>query len=260
MTCNIQPSTLFTGDNLDILQGINSESIDLVYLDPPFNKNNDFKSPIGGAAFRDKWDADDIDYAAIELLREKQPRMANLWDAMPNNGTKGYMGTMIPRLIEIHRILKSSGSMLLHCDETMTGWLRVFCDVLFKETNFRNEIIWKRTGAKNNAKKFGRIHDTILFYNKNKSSFEWQGTRQPLDEEYVENNYIHDDKDGRGVYARNPLCAPSNGETGPAWRGVSPGHGRSWSPNRTFPGAENLPNAPIEAIEQMYQDGRIHWS
>ena len=168
---NVANRTLFTGDNLDILRGINDDSVDLVYLDPPFNSNRDYAAPIGskaaGAAFKDTWSLDDVD---LELHGEIGERMPSLYSVIGAAGmacgksTKAYLIMMAVRLLELKRVLKPTGSIYLHCDTTESHALKMVMDCIFGRNCFRNEIVWKRTSAHSNARRFGRVHDVILYY------------------------------------------------------------------------------------------------
>lgn len=171
---NVKNRTLFIRDNLDILVNINSESVDLIYLDPPFNSNRHYSAPIGskaaGASFSDAWTLDDIDIAWHGQLAETHPKLANIIEAagaVGGKGDKAYLIFMAIRLIELHRILKSTGSIYLHCDPTMSHSLKLLLDGIFGRKNFRNEIIWCYTGPGSpKMRQFNRKHDVIFWYAK----------------------------------------------------------------------------------------------
>ena len=185
-TTNWKNKTVFTGDNLNVLRGMNSESVDLVYLDPPFNSNKSYSAPIGsiaaGAAFKDTWTLDDVDDAEHGLLADKHPALYKTIDAARHSHSTGMMSYLImmtSRLIELKRIMKPSASIYLHCDQTASHYLKLLMDSVFHRNNFRNEIVWsyqRWTGA---TKHFQRMHDTILFYAASKNS-----TYNMLREEY----------------------------------------------------------------------------
>ena len=145
---NWADKTIFTGDNLPILRGMNSESVDLIYLDPPFNSNANYAAPTGskaaGAAFEDTWTLSDIDVEWVNLLEDKRPPpwRAILAAMIPSD--KSYLAYMAVRLLEMRRLLKSTGSIYLHGDPTMSHYLKVLMDAIFGKRNFRNEITWKR--------------------------------------------------------------------------------------------------------------------
>ena len=145
MTSNIKPKTIFTGDNLPIMRGMNSASVDLIYLDPPFNSNANYAAPIGseaaGAEFKDTWTLHDVDVAWLDLIETKHPALNRVIHAAMTNSDKSYLIYMAVRLLEMKRILKDTGSIYLHCDPTMSHYLKLVMDAVFGKVNFRNEII-----------------------------------------------------------------------------------------------------------------------
>lgn len=216
---------LYYGDNLDVLRRhIADSSVDLVYLDPPFNSNRSynvlFQSRSGDAAqaqieaFDDTWTwSQETEEEFDNLLQgEVPPRVADTIQGvrrlLGDNDVLAYLVMMTPRLVELHRVLKTSGSLVLHCDPTVSHYLKVILDQVFNPRNFRNEIIWKRTAAKGDARrKFGAIHDVLLCYGKTEASF-FEPARRPPDEEYRA-RFRHDDSDSRGPYQSAPLDSPN---------------------------------------------------
>ncbi len=177
---NVGKRTLFIRDNLEILRGMNSNSVDLIYLDPPFNSKKQYSAPIGspayGAKFKDAWSLEDVDMAWLGQIAEKSPPLATVISAaglVSGKGNKAYLIFMGARLVEMHRILKDTGSIYLHCDQTMSHSLKMVMDAIFGDKNFRNEIVWgyKTGGVPNTRGAFARKHDTILFYAKGKNKF-----------------------------------------------------------------------------------------
>ena len=171
----IKNRTIFTGDNLPILRGMADESVDLIYLDPPFNSNRHYKAPIGseaaGAEFKDAWTFEDTDDAWWGEIAEEHPTLYSVIDAVGAAGgksAKAYSIYMTVRLLEMHRVLKNTGSVYLHCDPTMSHSLKLVMDAIFGRANFRNEIIWHYKRWANNSRDFGRMHDVILRYAKSK--------------------------------------------------------------------------------------------
>ena len=162
--------SIWTADNLPIMRGMNSDSVDLIYLDPPFNSNADYAAPIGskaaGAAFRDTWNLTDIDIEWITLIAVKHPALQRVLLAAPSDSRKSYLAYMAVRLLEMHRILKPTGSIYLHCDPTMSHHLKLVMDAIFGYKNFRNEIVWSYGKWSNAASFFQRNHDVILTYSK----------------------------------------------------------------------------------------------
>ena len=201
---NVENRTLFIADNLDIMRGMDSESIDLIYLDPPFNSKRQYKAPIGspaeGAEFKDIWTDEDVKDGWYSTIAEQYPHIHQIILAAEHTYDHSmmiYLMAMTIRLIEMRRILKSTGAIYLHCDPTASHYLKTVMDSLFGKNNFRNEIVWKSaTGAKNNVTtRFGRGHDIILFYGMPKSKFNVQ--YEPLTEKYLNSHYTGKDEDGR---------------------------------------------------------------
>ena len=173
MNANVNPKTIFTGDNLPIMRGINSQSVDLIYLDPPFNSKANYAAPIGseaaGAEFKDTWTLNDVDAAWLDLIEAKHPQLNRVIHAAMSNSDKSYLIYMAVRLLEMHRILKDSGSIYLHCDPTMSHYLKLVMDTIFGKQHFQNEIIWCYERGSRRKSQFGRKHDVILFYSKTKN-------------------------------------------------------------------------------------------
>ena len=173
MTINIKPKTIFTGDNLPIMRGMNSESVDLIYLDPPFNSKANYAAPIGseaaGAEFKDTWTLKDVDAAWLDLIEAKHPALNRVIHAAMSNSDKSYLIYMAVRLLEMHRILKDTGSIYLHCDPTMSHYLKLVMDTIFGKQHFQNEIIWCYERGSRRKSQFGRKHDVIFFYSKTKN-------------------------------------------------------------------------------------------
>ena len=190
---NFKNRTLWTGDNLDIMRGLNSESVDLIYLDPPFNSNRDYSAPIGseaaGAAFKDTWTLNDVDLAWHGLIAEEHPGLYSIIDAAGvahGRGMKSYLIMMAVRLLEMRRVLKPTGSIYLHCDPTASHYLKLTMDSVFGAGNFRSEVTWKRTNAKGLAfKGYPNNADLLLYYSK-ADQFTWNRPFRPHDESYVE--------------------------------------------------------------------------
>ena len=193
---NFANRTVWTGDNLDILRGLNSETVDLIYLDPPFNSNQDYAAPVGskaaGAAFKDTWHLSDLDVAWMGLIAEEQPAVAALLATtgdVHGKGMQSYLTMMAVRLIEMHRVLKDTGSIYLHCDPTASHYLKLMLDAVFGGAQFRNEIVWQRTNAKGLAtKNLPNNHDLLIRYTKS-PQYVWNPQFVPHDPEYVTKFY-----------------------------------------------------------------------
>ena len=172
------PRTIFTGDNLPIMRSMPSNFVDLIYLDPPFNKNRNFAAPIGseaaGAAFRDTWTLDDVDEKWHAEVDEKNHALYTIIDAAGqawHKSMKAYLIYMAIRLIEMKRILKDTGSIYLHCDPTASHYLKMVMDCVFGKENFRNEVVWYYQTGGVSKRWFGHKHDIILLYSKTDKYF-----------------------------------------------------------------------------------------
>ena len=210
---NFANRTIWTGDNLDILRGLNSECVDLIYLDPPFNSNKNYSAPVGskaaGAAFKDTWTLSDLDVAWMGIIADKQPAMYQVLQAAGlthGKGMQSYLCMMGIRLFEMRRVLKATGSIYVHCDPTASHYLKLLMDAVFDPTNFRNHIVWKRTSGHSDARRYGSVHDDLLFYVKN-GKYLWNRTYQDYDANYVERYYRYTDGDGRRWMSDNLSAA-----------------------------------------------------
>jgi site-specific DNA-methyltransferase (adenine-specific) len=216
-------NTLFYGDNLHILREyIEDESVDLVYLDPPFNSNATynvlFRSPAGEGsqaqieAFEDTWHwnarAED---AFDQVINSGNSDAAEMLRAMRSflkeNDMMAYVAMMAVRLLELHRVLKPTGSLYLHCDPVASHYLKILLDAIFGPDRFTNEVIWKRTSAHSNATRtLGAVHDVIFLYPKTRDCV-WNQLYTKYSEEYVREHFVHKDPDGR-VFRRADLRNP----------------------------------------------------
>ena len=238
---------LFYGDNLDILRNreyFPDECVDLIYLDPPFNSNRDhnvlFKSESGAdseaqiTAFEDTWHwgetAEDTYHDIILHAPEKVSTAIDaLMKLIDRNQMMAYLVMMTTRLVELHRVLKPTGSLYLHCDPTASHYLKIVLDSIFGPLNFRSEVVWRRTSAHDlGAKQWPAVHDAILMYSKS-DDWLWNQTFQDYDEEYKRKNFAQSDE--RGAYTTQPLTGGKSGgaEAYRAWRGRLPSSGRAWA-------------------------------
>ncbi len=172
---SIKNRTIFCHDNLEILRGIDSDCVDLIYLDPPFNKKKEFTAPIGssaeGASFSDIFREEDVKDEWLLDIKEDHYFIHDLLSTVKTIEGRSsynfcYLAYMAIRLLECQRVLKQTGSLYLHCDPTMSHYLKLLLDCIFGEKNFRNEIIWCYTGPGIANRAFKRKHDIILFYAK----------------------------------------------------------------------------------------------
>ncbi len=209
-------NTLYYGDNLDIMRRyVADESVDLIYLDPPFNSarkyNLLFKEASGKVAdahikvFEDTWHWNEATEEAFRSFvtsgydQRLIGQVTNLVEVLDRNDATAYIVMMAPRLAELYRVLKPTGSLYLHCDPTMSHYLKLLLDVIFGVENFRNEIIWKRTSAHSDTKRFSHVTDTIFFYSKS-NYFTWNPQFEAHDESYLRAKYGNTDPDGRRYY------------------------------------------------------------
>lgn len=243
-------NTLYTGDCLYVMNGINSNSVDMIYLDPPFNSKRMFSAPVGskaaGSSFNDMWKWQDVDEEYLESLISDYPYLVHFIQSIGHIHGKAmmsYITYMTQRIIEMKRILKKDGSFYLHCDSTASHYLKVVCDRIFGHNYFRNEITWKRTFAHGlSSKHFPKISDKILFYSSKNHT--WNPQFRPHDEDYIKNNYKKEDKYGK--YCTQPLTGGKSGgkDAYKTWKNALPSSGRAWAPPKktSFPKEINLPN------------------
>ena len=259
---------LYYGDNLDILPGLADESVDLVYLDPPFNSNRSYNVIFGRhpgdgnddasaqiQAFDDTWHwtpVTDQQYQRYALAGELPEQVGEALTAfrmlLGENDAMAYLVNMAPRLVQLHRVLKSTGSLYLHCDPTMSHYLKVLLDSIFGPDRFVNEIIWRRTNARSTVGKWPRIHDVLLLYSAGQK-FHFNPQQVAADTAKMPHTLITG-ADGK-KYQTYELTAPgltAEGTSGKPWRGFDPAKmGRHWG------------NAP-EVMDEWDSKGLIHWA
>lgn len=220
----LETRVIIRGENLELLAELPAECVDLVYLDPPFFSNREYE----------------VIWGDEEEVRSFKGR----WQG----GIQLYTDWMKMRTAELHRVLKPTGALYMHCDSNASHYLKVMLDGIFGQANFRNEIIWKRANAHNDPKRYGRITDTILYYGKT-SEVVWNPQYTEYREEYYKSHFK---KDEQGRYYRTvPLDAPKHGEGSPNllydWRGKRPAKTRTWSVLR-------------EKMEEYEREGRIRYT
>ena len=219
----LETGVLVCDDNLRALAQFPSDCIDLVYLDPPFFSNRFYEVIWGDEAevrsFEDRWEG----------------------------GVQVYLDWMDARLRHLHRVLKPTGSLYLHCDAAAGHYLKVLLDTIFGSPQFVNEVIWKRTGAHSGKKGYGPAHDTLLLYAKT-PDFYWEKVRGPYDPEYIASKFTMREADGRRYQAIT--LTPSGtrgGETGKPWRGIDPTvKGYHWK-------------YPPSRLDELDEQGLIYW-
>jgi DNA modification methylase len=286
---DLQTNVLYYGDNLDILRRyIPDASVDLVYLDPPFNSNRDynviFRDESGNAtdaqllAFEDTWHwgpSAEATYAYLTNTARHEGRVpdkvstiiAALRAGIGENQMMAYLVEMAVRLVELHRVLKPTGSLYLHCDPTASHYLKLVLDAIFDARNFRNEVIWKRTGAHNSAKRFGALHDVLLYYAKSRDTT-FNRAFQAYSSEYTDSHFTDEDERGRyqAVTLTGPGVLTGEGDSGKPWRGYDPSaHGRHWQPGSYVYAkyseltGEDLAQYPLlERLDKLSEAGLLH--
>ncbi|MGA0601757.1 site-specific DNA-methyltransferase [Caulobacter sp. KR2-114] len=253
---------LYFGDNLDVLREyVADQSADLIYLDPPFNSKADynllFRSPEGAAsgaqalAFEDTWKwgeaADRAFREVVEAGGTPARLLGSLRTWLRESDTMAYLAMMTARLTELHRVLKDTGSLYLHCDPSASHYLKLMLDAIFGATGFKGELIWKRTNARGTRGKWPALHDVLLFYTKS-STFTFNPQTGPADPNKLPHTLITG-FDGK-KYQTFELTGPGvtrDGDSGLPWRGFNPGSfGRHWGQSER----------QREALDMA---GLIHW-
>ena len=277
------PNTLFYGDNLQVLRDyIPDASVDLVYLDPPFNSNASYNvlfreksgedSPAQIKAFTDTWEwtlETERTFERDIILHPGTPAAVKdmitaFRQFIGRNAMLAYLVMMTPRLVELRRVLKPTGSLYLHCDPTASHYLKLLLDTVFGKGNFRNEIVWQRTGSHGGSKRWGPIHDTILFYSVT-GNYLWNRIYQDYDPSYIEKYYRFEDSQGRYQLVSLTGAGTRSGDSGQPWRGINPtDSGRHWAvPANALAGA--LPEMEIatlstqEKLDILDKAGLIYW-
>lgn len=271
---------LYFGDNLDILrEHIKDESIDLIYLDPPFNSKRDynilFKTPKGHqsdaqiTAFEDSWHwGEQAEKEFAELIHQENTNVAEMIQAIRHflgeNDMMAYLTMMANRLLELHRVLKPTGSLYLHCDPTASHYLKIVLDGVFGKENFLNEIIWKRTSGHNSAKRWGPIHDTVLLYSKS-AEYNWNRIYEDYDEAYINNFYRHSDVKGKYTLSDLTGAGLRTGDSGKPWKGFDPStKGRHWAVpgsifEKFFSDVKIDDLSTQQKLDFLENNGLIHW-
>jgi adenine specific DNA methylase Mod len=253
-------NVLYYGDNLKILrEHIPDDSIDLIYLDPPFNSNASynvlFKEPSGKSseaqitAFEDTWhwgvesERTLLEINNSKLVSPNTKDMLNLLtSSLGRNDMMAYLVMMCIRIVELRRVLKDTGSIYLHCDPTASHYIKLIMDGIFGQQCFRNEVVWQRTNSHNAAGQYGRVHDILLFYTKG-TKYTWNATTTPYSPAQAKR--YHRDEQGR-LYTGQDLTAsrPDSSSGKFKWRGTMPSPSRGWGYSE-------------EQLEKWWTEGKI---
>lgn len=252
---------LHFGDNLEVLRKhVKDESVDLIYLDPPFNSkatyNILYRSPVGAdaqrKAFEDTWRWEDGAEDAMESVRQTDLSifkvLQSLQGFLGQSDLMAYLAMMAVRLVELRRVLKPTGSLYLHCDPTASHYLKVVLDGVFGPDSFRTDISWRRQSAHNDGaqgrKQYGNVRDTVFFYSKSQK-WTWNWLYTPYDEEYVRSFYRHVEEGTDRRYRLGDITAPGGAD--PAKR----------NPHYEFLGVERYWRYSKERMQELYEAGRI---
>jgi len=252
----VDKNRLYYGDNLDILRNhIPDESVDLIYLDPPFNSNRNYNviydSTAQAEAFKDTWSIQGWQDESHLIFEDEAQRYSSIHyviEAMrilllnSNPALFGYLVMMAIRLVELYRVLKPTGSIYLHCDPTASHYLKIVLDAVFGPENFKNEIVWKRSTAHNmETKGYTRVNDVLLFFTKT-GDYTFNELYTPYSDAQL--SRYKKDKDGRLYKAENLTFSTPNPSRQFEWRGSKPPANRSWG-------------ASLEQLEKWWNEGRI---
>ena len=223
MRAKMETNVIYCGDNLEVMpRYIPDESVDLIYIDPPFNTSRQYEVFWGEA-------------------QERRAFEDRFGDVMT------YLDWMRPRIRDLHRVLKATGSFYYHCDWHASHYIKAELDRVFSFNNFQNEIVWRRTTGHRDSHRWNQAHDTILFYSKG-AKFAWNPQYEPYDETYIREQFRQVEPDGRHFMADNLLAAGiRKGESGKAWHGIDPTKtGNHWQ-------------YTVQKLEELDAAGRIHW-
>ena len=258
------PNSLYYGDNLPIMREyLDDESVDLVYLDPPFNSNASYnvlfkeqsgeQSPAQIKAFTDTWEwteEAERTYEQEVILNPAVPSnvkemISGFRQFIGTNTMMAYLVMMTPRLVELRRILKPTGSIYLHCDPTASHYLKMLMDTIFGSMNFRTEVVWRRTNAKGLAfKGYPRNHDILLYFSKS-DDYRWNRPFRPYDPEYVEQFYRFTEPGTGRRYRLGDLTNPNRDRPNLTYEWN--GHLRVWRWTK-------------ERMQEAHDNGLIHYS
>ena len=274
VTTNLKNRTIFCRDNIDVLQGINSNSVDLIYLDPPFNKNKLFTAPIGssaeGASFKDWFREEDVKDEWVQTIKEDNIELHNFLTGIKIISTNKYylynycyLSYIAIRLIEMQRILKDTGSIYLHCDPTMSHYIKLLMDIVFGEKNFINEIIWNYgtpSGGRSAGKKPVKSYENLLVYTNCYGKHLYNKLYTPYNEKYINDWFRNEDKEGRkyrtrsrkGKIIRQYLDKSPGVPLSNTWKDIKQIYGSSgWFPSTQKEGTGYPTQKPLPLLERI---------
>ena len=231
MSVNFSNRTMWTGDCLDIMRGMNSECVDLIYLDPPFNSKANYAAPIGskaaGAAFKDTWGLDDIKLVWHGEIKHEYPGLYSLLTTtreIHGASMMSYLIYMGRRIMEIKRLLKPNGSVYLHCDPTASHYLKLLMDDTFGKENFRNEIVWAYTGPGSpKMRQFNRKHDVIFWYSQGE---QWAFNKENIRLPYASSTVARGQYDSASPVAGGGMRDTNRGKVPEDWWNDVPSGGQ----------------------------------
>ena len=259
-------NALYYGDNLQVLrEHIPDEPVDLVYLDPPFNSNASYnvlfkertgeESPAQIRAFTDTWEwtqETERTYEDDIILNPSVPSpvkdmITAFRQFIGRNSMMAYLVMMAPRLVELRRVLKPTGSLYLHCDPTASHYLKTLLNTVFGAQHFRNEVVWPRTNAHHDAKRYGRIHDVIFYYCKSRETV-WNPIYTSYTSEQIDDHYSNvEEATGRRFRLSDLSAQKPGGDVEYEWKGVYPPQGRYWAYSKAN-------------MEKFEHEGRIYYT
>ena len=274
---NWQNRTVYHGDNLEMLRAMDTGTVHLLPTDPPFNTGEKRDSEGGG--FDDEWAGKFAEHGRwLDAIRDHHPAIAQyIWGVMGSHSQAmaAYLSFMAARLVEASRVLRSDGSIFVHGDDRVTPYQKVLMDLIFGRQCFRNAVQWERHKGRSDARRFARLHETILFYSR--PGAPWNPEWLPHTNDHLESSFRYDDNDGRGPWESSSLMGPkrSGGPSGQPWRGIDVSRigkrGRCWSTpmqggmfryiveNDLVPGYPDAYPTPQARLDALDAAGLIHW-
>ncbi len=282
---NFPDNTIYELDNLDVLRGMNSDTVDLIATDPPFNTKRNRSGTAGfyvdnwkwkddTKELPDQWAWNEVHPVWLDEIKDENQALFEVIEAAGHchgQDIAAFLCFLSVRLLEMHRVLKPTGSIYLHCDDAANAYIRMAMDAIFGARNFKNEVVWKRTAGRSDARHFGRVHDCILLYSKSKE-YTWNTIWQPHNPAYIDKQYRHEDELGRWTSDQLTASERRTGESGQPWRGIDPGDvNRHWNTPKQggmndfiiekglIPGWPEAYPKVQQKLDALDKAGLIHW-